>query len=90
MRGEVFDGRGFLKSAASGAPGDKSKTPSRDFDLDIKLGTVTGYNVEALRGVELRLSRRNGHIRSFGMAARARQRRGAVGRSARLSGRPAA
>src|SRR6185295_10142295 len=72
MRGELFDGRGFLKSATSGAPGDKSssKTSGRDFDLDLKLGTVTGYNVEALRGVELRLSRRNGHIRNFGMAAR--------------------
>ena len=79
MRGELFDGRGFLKSATSGAPSEKSKTQSRDFDLDLKLGTVTGYNVEALRGVELRLSRRNGHIRNFGMAAR-------LGSGAALSG----
>jgi hypothetical protein len=70
MRGELFDGRGFIKSATSSSPGDKSKPQSRDFDLDVKLGTVTGYNVEALRGVELRLSRRNGHIRTFGMLAK--------------------
>ena len=70
MRGELFDGRGFLKSATSGSPSDKGKTQSRDFDLDLKLGTVTGYNIEALRGVELRLSRRNGYIRNFGLMAR--------------------
>jgi hypothetical protein len=69
MRGELFDGRGFLKSATSGSSGEKSKQP-RDFDLDVKLGTVTGYNVEALRNLELKMSRRNGHIRTFGMAAR--------------------
>jgi len=70
MRGELFDGRGFIKSAtASTPPADKSK-PSRDFDLDLKLGTVTGYNVEALRNVEIRLSRRNGFIREFGLAAK--------------------
>src|SRR5205807_5599172 len=62
MRGELFDGRGFIKSATAPS-GDKSKQNARDFDLDIKLATVTGYNVEALRGMELRMSRRNGHIR---------------------------
>jgi hypothetical protein len=49
---------------------EKGKTQSRDFDLDVKIGTVTGYNVEALRGVELRLSRRNGFVRTFGMIAK--------------------
>ena len=71
MRGELFDGRGFIKSATSTPTGKESvKQASRDFDLDVKLGTLTGYNVEALRGVELRMSRRNGHIRSFGMIAK--------------------
>src|SRR5256884_4175445 len=70
MRGELFDGRGFIKSTASAQSGDKNSKAPRDFDLDVKLGTVTGYNVEALRGVELRLSRRNGHLRTFGMTAR--------------------
>jgi hypothetical protein len=69
MRGELFDGRGFIKSATSGPSGEKGKPP-RDFDLDVKLATITGYNVEALRGVELRMSRRNGHVRSFGMLAK--------------------
>jgi len=70
MRGELFDGRGFIKSATSGPSAEKSKSPARDFDLDVKLATVTGYNVEALRGVELRISRRNGHVRNFGLLAK--------------------
>lgn len=71
MRGELFDGRGFIKSATSGpSSAEKSKQSARDFDLDVKLATVTGYNVEALRGLELRMSRRNGHIRNFGMLAK--------------------
>jgi hypothetical protein len=70
MRGELFDGRGFIKSTTSSSSGDRAKPSSRDFDLDVKLGTVTGYNVEALRGVELRLQRRNGHVRTFGMIAK--------------------
>jgi hypothetical protein len=70
MRGELFDGRGFIKSSTTSTSADKNKSPPRDFDLDVKLGTVTGYNVEALRGVEVRMSRRNGHIRSFGLIAR--------------------
>ena len=70
MRGELFDGRGFIKSATSGPSGEKSKQGARDFDLDVKVGTLTGYNVEALRGVEMRMSRRNGHVRNFGMLAK--------------------
>ena len=43
MRGDVFDGRGFLKSAISGKEADpKSKTKNFDFDVDIKLGAVAG------------------------------------------------
>jgi hypothetical protein len=72
MRGEVFDGRGFIKSTASSAAPEKSKSSSttRDLDLDLKLGTVTGFNGEPLRGVELRMSKRNGFVRAFGMTAK--------------------
>lgn len=69
MRGEVFDGRGFIKSSTSGKPQDKSKSSSssRDLDLDLKLGTVTGFNGEPVRSLELRMSKRGGQIRAFGL-----------------------
>ncbi len=68
MRGDVFDGRGFLKSAISGNSGKddgKSKLKNVDFDIDVKLGAVAGFNGEAMRSVEAKMSRRNGAIKAF-------------------------
>jgi hypothetical protein len=66
MRGDVFDGRGFLKSTVFGRESDtRSKTKSVDFDVDVKLGAVAGYFGEALRSVDAKISRRSGTIRSF-------------------------
>jgi hypothetical protein len=80
MRGEVFDGRGFLKSAISGKEADpKSKTRNVDFDVDLKLGAVAGYNGEAVRSLDVKVSRRGGTIKSFTLA-------GKLGRDTPLSG----
>ena len=80
MRGDVFDGRGFLKSAISGKEADaKSKTKNIDFDVDLKLGAVAGYSGEALRSVDCKISRRNGVIRSFALS-------GKLGRDTPLTG----
>ncbi|MEA2867169.1 MAG: hypothetical protein QOE39_1884 [Bradyrhizobium sp.] len=80
MRGDVFDGRGFLKSAISGKETDpKSKTKNVDFDVDVKLGAVAGYFGEALRSVDAKLSRRNGTVRSFALT-------GKLGRDTPLTG----
>ena len=66
MRGDVFDGRGFLKSTISGRDSDsKAKSKNIDFDVDVKLGAVAGYFGEALRSVDARMSRRNGAIKSL-------------------------
>ena len=80
MRGDVFDGRGFLKSAISGKDADaKSKTKSIDLRCRLKLGAVAGFNGEAVRSVDVKLSRRNGAIRSFSLA-------GKLGRDTPLTG----
>jgi len=80
MRGEVYDGRGFVKNAAGGTPASvNAKRRVADLDLDMKLGAVVGFNGEALRGVELKMSRRAGEVRSFGLAAK-------IGRDATLTG----
>ncbi|HEX9361280.1 MAG TPA: DUF3971 domain-containing protein, partial [Bradyrhizobium sp.] len=80
MRGDVFDGRGFIKSTISGREADaRSKTRSIDFDVDLKLGAVAGFYGEALRSVDCKLSRRNGTIRSFALS-------GKLGRDTPLSG----
>jgi hypothetical protein len=69
MRGDVYDGRLFVKAAMGGTQ-DKAKQKQTDLDLDIKIGTVAGHNGETLRGLDLRLSRRGGHIRSFAMTSK--------------------
>lgn len=80
MRGDVFDGRGFIKYAISGRDADaKTKSKPLDFDVDLKLGAVAGFYGEAVRGVDLKVSRRNGAIRTFTLA-------GKLGRDTPLSG----
>src|SRR4030081_189145 len=71
MRGDVFDGRGFLKSAVSGREADaKSKIKNIDFDVDLKLGAVAGNNGEALRSVDAKFSRRSGNIKAFALTGK--------------------
>ncbi|HVV40302.1 MAG TPA: DUF3971 domain-containing protein [Nitrobacter sp.] len=80
LRGDVFDGRNFIKSAISGKEADsKSKTKSVDFDVDMKIGAVAGFYGEAVRSADVKLSRRNGSIRSFAMS-------GKIGRDTSLTG----
>jgi hypothetical protein len=89
MRGEVYDARGFVKSAVAGLqPDSKNKRPITDLDLDIRLGAVVGFNGETLRSVDLRLSRRNGQIRSFAMNAKLGRSTPFVGDLRARNGRP--
>jgi hypothetical protein len=78
MRGDVYDGRQFVRSVlASDPPGPKQK--QFDLDLDVKIGAVAGNNGEALRALDLKLSRRAGRIRAFNLKAK-------IGRDAPLNG----
>ncbi|MDB5620132.1 DUF3971 domain-containing protein, partial [Tardiphaga sp.] len=80
MRGDVFDGRGFLKSAISGKESDsKSKTKTIDFDIDVKLGAVAGFYGEAVRSLDAKVSRRGGNIKTFNLS-------GKLGRDTPLTG----
>ena len=80
MRGDAYDGRGFIKAMTGGpsdAQSENRKAP--DIDLDMKLGAVLGFNGEALRGLDLKLSRRGGEVRSLDLSAK-------IGRDASLTG----
>ena len=71
MRGDVFDGRGFLKSTISGKEADaKTPTKSPDFDVDVKLGAVAGNYGEAVRAVDCKISRRGGTIKNFTLSGK--------------------
>jgi hypothetical protein len=71
VRGEVYDGRNFIKSTMSGAsPAQAKNAKPMDIDIDVKVGTVAGFHGETLRNVDLRMSRRNGTIMSFSLSGR--------------------
>jgi len=78
VRGDVYDGRGFVKSILTGPASSKQKT-DKDIDLDLKIGTVAGFNGETLRGLDLRVSRRAGVITHLALNAK-------LGRDAPLTG----
>lgn len=72
MRGDVYDGRTFIKSVIGGANAD-TRQPRRainDLDLDVKLAAVAGFHGEALRGLDLRMQKRAGLIKTFALNAK--------------------
>ena len=80
MRGEVYDGRNFVKSVFGGQNSEtKDKNKFQDIDLDVRLGAIAGHNGEALRGVDLKMTRRAGQIRTFAFNSK-------IGRDTALSG----
>jgi hypothetical protein len=81
MRGDLYDGRAFIKSLTGGGsnPSQANKRPPMDADLDVKVGAVLGFNGEALSNVDLKMSRRAGEVRSLGLTAK-------IGRDGMLSG----
>ncbi|MDQ8729999.1 DUF3971 domain-containing protein [Bradyrhizobium sp. LHD-71] len=78
MRGDVFDGRSFIKASIGGSGHDK-KQRIGDFEADLKFGAVAGHNGEAMRGVDIKLARRGGVIRTFAL-------NGKIGRDTKVLG----
>ncbi|WP_245429158.1 DUF3971 domain-containing protein [Rhodoplanes elegans] len=71
IRGDVFDGRGLVKSVMGGSSHDpKRQSPTMDLDVDAKIGALAGFNGEALRAVDLKLVRRGGKIDAFNLSAK--------------------
>jgi hypothetical protein len=80
MRGDAYDGRNFLKTLTGGpAAAQPAKHQVPDLDLDMKLGAIVGFNGEALRSLELKMSRRAGEVRGLGVNAK-------LGRSGTMTG----
>jgi hypothetical protein len=70
MRGDVYDGRNFIKAAMGGPTDPRIKAKHPDLDLDIKLGVVAGNLGETIRGLDWRMSRRAGRVRTFSLNAK--------------------
>ncbi|KAA5602139.1 DUF3971 domain-containing protein [Blastochloris sulfoviridis] len=74
LRGDVFDGRGLLKSLLAGpsvsAAATRQRSRPRDLDVEAKLGVVVGLNGETARQLDFRMTRRNGELRALALTAR--------------------
>jgi hypothetical protein len=73
VRGAVLDARPFIRDlfdapaapARSGARGSQNAASGPDFDLDLDVPILTGFNNEALGNSQLKLSRRGGNLRAI-------------------------
>src|SRR5438477_10790616 len=69
MRGDAYDGRGFLKTLAGAPTKAAAKRPPADLALHTKPGPVPGPNREGLRGLGLDKARPKGGIRRLRLKA---------------------
>jgi hypothetical protein len=73
MRGDVYDARTFIKSVMGGANANADAKQHRainELDLDVKIAAVAGFHGEALRGLDLRMQKRAGLIKTFALNAK--------------------
>ncbi|MBZ6074928.1 DUF3971 domain-containing protein [Microvirga puerhi] len=74
VRGNVGDARPFSKAMASSPPsngrGSPAQRDAKDFDLDVVLNILAGYNSEAITNASLKVSVRKDNIRLLDMKGR--------------------
>ena len=71
VRGDVYDGRSFIKSSMAGSGADaKQKKPGLDVDLDAKVDKFVGLKGKSLRNVDLHMTKRGGSLRALSLNAK--------------------
>jgi hypothetical protein len=73
VRGNVGDARPLLKGLSSSPPAtgrNAAQRETKDFDLDLQLNILTGYNDEAITNASLKASMRKDSIRQLDMKGR--------------------
>ncbi|MFK8251641.1 YhdP family protein [Ancylobacter terrae] len=89
VRGDVIEARAFLKSLLDAPVAGRRGEKPADIDLDVNLGVVAGNNGETMRDAVLRMSRRNGELRTFTLSAVVGQKGAVMGDlKVRENGRP--
>jgi hypothetical protein len=73
IRGNVGDARPFVKGGTTGAASGRnapSQKDAKDFDLDLSLNILTGYNEEAITNAVIKASMRKDNLRQLDMKGR--------------------
>ncbi len=91
VRGDVLDARGAIRGLTEGQGNSPSGKPykPRDLDLELRVGAARGNNGEVARGLDLRLTRRNGEVRTFSLIGRVGRDASMVGELRARDGKPA-
>lgn len=63
IQGDTLDGRALIKTIT--APGKNSTTSGQDVDLDLKVGTLTGFNSEVMRNADIRIQTKSGALKDL-------------------------
>lgn len=63
IQGDTLDGRALIKTITS--PGKNSATSGQDIDLDLKVGTLSGFNSEVMRNADIRIQTKNGGLKDL-------------------------
>jgi hypothetical protein len=66
VKGEQFDARPLMKSAFS--PSTGSPATGQDFDIDLKIASLIGFNSEILKSADIRAQLRGGLVRDLKLA----------------------
>lgn len=80
VRGELCDGRPFVKALMAGLTGNGAAASALDADFDVKVGALTGFNGTELHDVEMSVAAPTGALRDFLLMAK-------PGPASRLTGR---
>ncbi len=68
LQGDTFDGRALVKTAFSASRGQGDI--GRDLDLDLKVASLSGFNGEVMKGVDLHALTRGGVLKDLRIDAR--------------------
>ena len=63
IQGDTLDGRALIKTIT--ATGKNSVTSGQDIDLDLKVGTLTGFNNEVMRNADIRVQTKSGALKDL-------------------------
>ena len=65
VRGASLDARPFIKSVTQGGDGRKEND---DFELDLKMPVLSGFQRQSIVNADMRVSRKNGALRALSMS----------------------
>ena len=88
VRAAAYDGRRLIRSFLGGAATQNPSAWSGDFDLDLMIGSVSGFGDETLRSLNFKASHRSGRLSNLAFNAKQGDDAQMIGRLQAFKDRP--